>query len=250
MSPSMKTLLSSSILRILVPGLAFVVLLANQAAPFAEEEASFGLRLVFWLLVIGGAGGLTRLAQALIQRHCNSLDQLAQDALVVALITCFLIPFLWVIGWLFLFSVDEGGPGLLQIAQWAGLFATGLLVLRRCFPAEKAPSPTTKLQQRPRLVRRLPQNLDAQILRLTVRDHCVDVVTSAGTHTIRSRFVDAIQEMEPIEGHCTHRSHWVTQAAIESIERHAGKIQIRLINGDLVPVSRKYKPDLEKAGLL
>jgi LytTr DNA-binding domain len=246
----MKSFLSTPFLRILIPGLVFVVLLATQPAPFAEGEASFGLRLAFWLLVMGGAGGVTGLSQAVIKRHCDRLDQLAQDALIVALITCFMIPFLWVIGWLFLFPTGGGGPGLVQIAQWSGLFATGLLVLRRVFPAEKEAPPAKKFQERPRLVRRLPQDMDAQILRLTVRDHCVDVVTSAGTHTIRSRFVDAIQEMEPIAGHCTHRSHWVTQAAIESIERHAGKVQIRLINGDLVPVSRKYKPDLEKAGVL
>lgn len=246
----MKTLLSSSLLRILIPGLAFVVLMASQPAPFVGTEATFGFRFLFWFLVIGGAGGVTRFAQSAIQRYCGGLDQLGRDALIAVVVTCLMIPLLWVIGWVFLFPTAEGGPSLTTIAQWAAMFATGLLVLRRCFPAEQTIATKTEVQERPRLVRRLPQGMDAQILRLTVRDHCVDVVTSAGTHTIRSRFADAIQEMEPIAGHCTHRSHWVTQAAIESIERHAGKIQIRLINGDLVPVSRKYKPDLEKAGLL
>ena len=56
--------------------------------------------------------------------------------------------------------------------------------------------------------------------------------------------------MEPISGHCTHRSHWVTDAAILEIQKNNGKTYLRLRNDDLVPVSRKYKPKLEEDGVI
>ncbi|MEZ5714276.1 MAG: LytTR family DNA-binding domain-containing protein [Paracoccaceae bacterium] len=68
--------------------------------------------------------------------------------------------------------------------------------------------------------------------------------------TIRLRFSDAIAEMEPMQGYCTHRSHWVSHAAISGVEREPGKLFLRLVNGDRVPVSRKYRPELEKARIV
>ena len=67
---------------------------------------------------------------------------------------------------------------------------------------------------------------------------------------IRLRFGDAIEEMDPVDGFCTHRSHWVARQAVSGAERERGKIFLRLENGDRVPVSRTYMPDLEEAGLL
>ncbi|MES0825971.1 LytTR family DNA-binding domain-containing protein [Ruegeria sp. SCP11] len=85
---------------------------------------------------------------------------------------------------------------------------------------------------------------------MTVRDHSVEVVTSEGTITIRSRFTDAIAEMELVSGHCAHRSHWVADDAIVGVERKGGMTFLRLRNNDLVPVSRKYKPMLEQDGIV
>ena len=68
--------------------------------------------------------------------------------------------------------------------------------------------------------------------------------------TIRSRFYDAVAEMEPVQGHFTHRSHWVVDRAISGVERQGGKTALRLSNGDLVPVSRTYKPMLEQDGVV
>ena len=213
-------------------------------------ETSFMLRFLGWSLVIGQAGIVAHLSQRYVHQKLGDQTRIVQDGLIVCLITVLLTPGVWLVIWGFQWASAVGVPDVLSVAKYGVLFATGLLMLRRSFPVlDEVVDPTPDVEH-PRLLRRLPIDLDTQILRLTVRDHCVDVVTSAGTHTIRSRFADAIDEMDPVLGHCTHRSHWVTRTAIESVERQAGKIHIRLVNGDLVPVSRKYKPGLEDAGVL
>lgn len=103
----------------------------------------------------------------------------------------------------------------------------------------------------PRLAKRFEEAATGQVLRLTVRDHLVDVVGEHATETLRMRFVDAIDEMEPVVGYCTHRSHWVCRDAISEVLREPnGKIHLHLRNGDKVPVSRKYQPVLEAAGIV
>ncbi|MGD9866167.1 MAG: LytTR family DNA-binding domain-containing protein [Pseudodonghicola sp.] len=102
----------------------------------------------------------------------------------------------------------------------------------------------------PRLARRLPEDFQGPILRLSSEDHFVDVITAAAVHRLRMRFADAIDEMDTVEGDLTHRSHWVARAAIDGVEREGGRIFIRLVNGDRVPVSRTYRPGLEQAGIL
>jgi len=103
----------------------------------------------------------------------------------------------------------------------------------------------------PRLAERLPQGDDlGGIVRLTVADHFVDVIGHTGHERLRMRLADAVKEMEPVHGYCTHRSHWVAAKEIDSVQRIDGKTYLRMSNGDDVPVSRKFRPDLEAAGVL
>lgn len=101
-----------------------------------------------------------------------------------------------------------------------------------------------------RLVRRLPEDVAGDVLSLTASNHHVDVTTTQGRATLRLRLSDAIGEMEGVEGFCIHRSHWVSQDAILEVKRlNAQKIVVVLKNGDELPVSRKYRVNLETAGL-
>lgn len=103
----------------------------------------------------------------------------------------------------------------------------------------------------PRLMRRLPEGVKGPVLRLSANDHHVEVVTSNGHKALRMRMLDAIDEMEPVQGMCVHRSHWVALDAIARVEKiNAHKICVHLINGDEIPVSRKYRDHLVKAGLV
>ncbi len=191
---------------------------------------------------------VTWMARRLVNGRLLLTKLPVRDLAFAALILALFTPCLWVLAWA-LFSV--GGhetPALLTAANYGAIFSAGLVLVLR---GDSEPSPAVHgKSEQPRLVRRLPQDFQGLIYRLTVRDHNVDVVTSQGTFTIRSRFTDAINDMEPVAGHCSHRSHWVTDASIVRAEKSDGKTWLRLVNGDLVPVSRKYRPKLEEDGLI
>ncbi|MEL7099732.1 MAG: LytTR family DNA-binding domain-containing protein [Pseudomonadota bacterium] len=102
----------------------------------------------------------------------------------------------------------------------------------------------------PRLADRLSDSARGAILRLEAEGHYVHIVTEQGAERVRLRLADAVREMEPVVGHFSHRSHWVAQSAIVGSGQEAGKRVLRLSNGDVVPVSRTFQPDLDAAGVL
>ncbi len=228
-----------------VAGLVFIPLLAYSFAPFRDAALSFPQRLVFWTGVMVLAIGVTGVVGHLLRNRLHHYALLTRDIVFSALILVLFAPALWVLAGLVFWCGGQNAPGLTAVLPYGGLFATGLLLVRRREDPKGQP-----VRQPARLCRRLPQEFDGQIYRLTSRDHLVDVVTSEGVFTIRSRFTDAIAEMEPEPGFCAHRSHWVATGAIAGVEKQGSKTHLRLHNGDLVPVSRKYAPELEAAGLL
>jgi len=102
----------------------------------------------------------------------------------------------------------------------------------------------------PRLVQRLPMDIRGPLIRITVRDHYVDVYTDKGMHSLLMRFRDAADEVEGVEGFCIHRSHWVARRAIADVVMEKGRPFVIMNDGEKVPVSRKYRYNVEAAGLL
>jgi|CXWL01.1.fsa_nt_gi hypothetical protein len=115
--------------------------------------------------------------------------------------------------------------------------------------AAPLPSPTdirpTKLSQR------LPVKLqDAAILALQGEDHYVRIHTDKGSDLILLRLSDAIAEMGATPGARTHRSWWVSKAAIATVRRDNGRVALVLTTGAEAPVSRGYASELREAGWL
>ncbi len=240
----LKTLLVKPTPQRVIAGLVFIPLLAYSFSPFRGSELSFPMRLVFWVGVMALAVAVTWASRNFVRGRLCSAGLPVRDCAFSVLIFALFTPALWGFAWL-LFTCDgQQTPGPWSIAPYGLLFAAGLMLV-------VGPDQTEEQeQQKPRLARRLPETFEGEIYRLTVRNHSVDVVTSDGTFAIRMRFTDAIADMEPVAGCCTHRSHWVAESAIAGVEKTDGKIFLRLRNNDRVPVSRKYKPGLEQAGLL
>lgn len=143
-------------------------------------------------------------------------------------------------------------PGFWTMLFYAALICTTVAVLR-LFLQEvlgRRDVPEQPVLMEAVLLKRLPAEARSRILRLSAADHVVRVVTDKGETELRMRFSDAVNEMDGVEGYCTHRSHWVAVEAISGTRREAGRWVVELCNGDEVPVSRKYQPDLEAAGLL
>ncbi|SFT79509.1 LytTR family DNA-binding domain-containing protein [Sedimentitalea nanhaiensis] len=235
--------------------LGLCVLIAAMIGPFGTfESQSFLRRLIYWGLVgissvlIGH--GCHEIARHLVPRHRPILTDLLMSALMTVIFT----PLLWALTNGVLIHPTENGPVLARLSYHVATITIAICVARRILPGfETVGYFGTSVQEPtapPRLTRRLSPEFQGPILRLAVRDHFVDVVSAAGIETIRSRFADAIDEMDTVVGHYTHRSHWVARDAIVGSEWKKEKIFLLLTNGDLVPVSRKYRPELEEAGLL
>lgn len=115
-------------------------------------------------------------------------------------------------------------------------------------PAEAPTAPVTA-DEAPRLMRRLPGDAEGPIIRLSGRDHFVDIVTPKGRHSVRMRLSDAVNEMDGVDGLFTHRSHWVAREAIRDVERDGGKHYVVSTDEERIPVSRGKLSALEQAGL-
>ncbi len=229
-----------------LPGCICAVALAGTVDPFHGAQLPFGVLSIFWLLVLVLAAMSTCAAENLVPPRLRERHWLFRDVSVALCIIALFAPTLWLLFWTIARGFGGLSPSFSEIARYGVILATGLILLKRVVPLSEKQS----VKISPRLERRLPDGFSGEVLRLTVEDHSVCVVTTEGSHVIRMRFSDAIDEMEPVPGYCTHRSHWVAEAAIESVERQSGRISLRLLNGDMVPVSRKYRPALEEAGII
>ena len=104
----------------------------------------------------------------------------------------------------------------------------------------------------PRIIARLPHQMQAPMVRMTVSDHYVEVYTEKGSHKILMRLRDACLEAEAdgLNGFCVHRSHWVMHDAISHASRSGGREFLYLKDGTPIPIGRKYRHNVEAAGFL
>jgi len=228
-------------------------LAVSLAGPFGTfDELHYIQRLEFWSAIIGVSivlGGVARIFSRAIIREDQPVKQ---DVVAVLAMTAMFSPVLLVLAVTFIPRYQSVWPDIYRLVLYVFLISTAVFVVRRLLPGIE-PVSYLKEDDRgepPRLLRRLPPDFVGPILRMSVRDHFVDIVTPVKTHTIRMRFVDAIDEMAGVVGYCTHRSHWVVASAVQSVEQNGGKLVLKLVNGDVVPVSRKYRDELQDAGLI
>jgi hypothetical protein len=113
-----------------------------------------------------------------------------------------------------------------------------------------AATPAAAVAPAPRIVSRLAGLPCTEVLRLSARDHYVDVITRRAQTSLLMRLSDAMAEMDGISGVQVHRSHWVATAAVLGARRSGTRVVLDLVDGSSVPVSRGYRDRAEAAGLL
>jgi len=249
------------------PRLAIWAVIAVSLAltgPFGTfNSLTLAERLFYWSAIVVVSAILGRVCNLIAIRVAGPDHPLRSGVLMVILMTLAFTPLLW------LFSIRMIGDAMFS-ADWLQALAVTVaavsavvMVTRHALPrrttgAEEGQPPhdrtasfgATPLPAEPaRFARRLPIGFKLPILRLSARDHFIDAVTPSGTCAVRIRFADAVNEMDSVPGFCTHRSHWVAQEAIKACRREGGRDVLLLVNGDVVPVSRKYKPELVRAGM-
>jgi DNA-binding LytR/AlgR family response regulator len=102
----------------------------------------------------------------------------------------------------------------------------------------------------PGFLARLPESVRGDILRVSSQDHYVEVCTSSGRTLVLMRMSDAVRELEGFGGLQVHRSHWVHPSAVETVDRSGAKIELVLVTGDRIPVSRSYRDAVIAAGVI
>ena len=242
---------------------AAALLLAAVMGPFGTyEDLSLVPRTLFWGLVVTASILIGYVARVVATVVAGSDRPVLFDAVAVLMMTVLLAPLVKGIGLVFEpVFVFKMAP-LSDMYLYVFAVALSVFLFRRLTPGiepttyrfiagEEGSFPMQMEMPSPRLTRRLSSENQSTILRISARDHHVDIATETGTQTLRMRLTDAISEMEPVEGYCSHRSHWVARSAVARVEReNAQKTWLILVNGDRVPVSRKYRAELENAGIL
>jgi DNA-binding LytR/AlgR family response regulator len=231
--------------------LGFISFLFATAGPFGTYDAGdFGERLLYWFVLICVS---VLLAMAIIEtnrQYFSHVSFVTRECIAILAMTVIFTAFLEV--W-----TKFAFPGMVNKPPGYFLLASEVLVICAAISLTKYWIPhivrranlDEEMPAQPRLARRLPQDFEGQISRLTVNGHKVLVVTSQGHFDLRMRFADAVEEISELEGFCVHRSHWVAKTAIKGVITRNGRPVIVMNNGDEVPVSRKYQRNLEDSGL-
>lgn len=239
------------------------VLLCVISGPFGSLQAfTAPLRLLYWVpVIVGGAAASLFIRIALRLWYPEVAKAWIETATVILFTGSFgIVLLLW--SAFFTNSVNAVGflpSNTLQLLYlaivsgsflWMRTFFISVISNKAVTTAEPIPEPPVEVKSEPRLMRRLPAGERNQVLYLSAEGHFVNVHTDYGTTALRMRFKDAIDEMEGVEGYYSHRSHWVNRDAITSATKLNASWRLKLSNGDEVPVSRKFQPDLEAVGLL
>ena len=204
------------------------------------------LRIGFWGLLIGGAIVTVMFVCEVVKRATGEERTIGRDLRVAVIFSAIYGPVTW-------FGIETmGEPAsdlhmpIWKTTAYVFLVCGLVLYLRRVLGVGDEPLP-----QEPLLVRRFEGLSAAEIARVSVRDHYVDVHTVCGaSRSVLMRFSDALEELKGIEGLRTHRSHWVARSAVTGAERENGKVFLVTKDNARVPVSRGFLEEVQSAGLL
>ena len=228
--------------------------------PFDTHEAmTLPQRLAYWMISIPVIGLCTRFAIRTVMRHDRAgawplPARVAAAAAMAGFPASFIVLLLHgsLIG-----AMRFDAWGLIEVYVTVtiviGLVAYPFSLLAAARRAAEAAPPAQRLEaavEASPFLRRLPPKLGTELLSLGAEDHYIRVTTALGSDLILCRLSDAIAELGPSGGQRVHRSYWVAQGAVASVERKDGRTVLLLTNGETVPVSQSYVPSLKAAGWL
>ncbi|WP_058315427.1 LytTR family DNA-binding domain-containing protein [Cognatishimia activa] len=249
-----KTLFSKLTLSIWVVATLLTVL----SGPFGTFEEMTSVQLaIYWTSVTTSSILLGYLAYALTRCTLGFEETTLSRMMAGTLGTFFIATDVFALShWVYDFA---DGPSYLSLLGWVGFVFFSVILGRFMFSQaieknaqENRSSPIqivvptpSETSPEPRLFQRLPSGAHGRVYRLSANDHFVHVRTETGEHKIRMRLRDAILEMDGVDGVCVHRSHWVPLDVMVSVRKASGKISVVLNNGEVVPVSRKYRENVD-----
>lgn len=201
------------------------------------------MRLLYWGMIVIGTASIGHATASAIEtflrrRNIPVFLEMVAVSVLTAIPVCFVVSLIWA-----LFGTNPLNGHLLPLYGQCVVVLGCLTVFFHVFAA---PEISVKSCSRPRLLDRLPLNSRGRLLRLTARDHYVEVETETGSALLAMRFRDAIAEAAGEQGVQTHRSHWVALHAVTGRSRQNGKTVLLLRNGHAVPVGRTFRTAVAK----
>lgn len=229
----------------------FLTVLMALAGPFGSyEEVPLINRLGFWLVVTALAIVLAVAVRVVVYSRLG-LAGIWPAGMVTSTTVAALFSYP-----LFLVMDRSGSvyplmppqPG--ELALFIFCLTLGFCAIRHALDEGQTDPAAPVAPNLPRLVDRLSPDLRGTVWRVSGRDHYVDILTDKGTGSVLMRFSDAMAELDGIDGEQVHRSHWVAAHAVAGTVREGGRVFLRLVCGERVPVSRTYLPQVEQRGWL
>lgn len=235
-------------------GLIIIVsVLFTLAGPFGTFQAGEIIeRFAYWFVL-----NFVSLATALgvkyaVVKHFAPRSVVAVECLAILITTLLFTPFLWYWTMTMFPGLIATPPTMLWMGGIVLIICSSISALLHSVPflMDLTNQPIKPEVIEARIIRRLPASFDGKIVHLSVDGHIVRVFTDRGVFELRMRFADAVEEVSELDGVCIHRSHWVVLAEIVNVGTVNGRPYLLLSNGEEVPVSRKYQPNLETRGIL
>ena len=219
-----------------------IVLIFVVTGPYGTMESMpTGKRFAYWLILHAVAWSIAILfsifADALLRK---SLDRMFWRMMIGSLVAALPIGFaIGLVDYAFM-----GDPISIDSSLYRAVFALPLCALF-CFLTyltmhRQIEQATAELPLSTSILDRLKPQNRGTLLRLSVKDHYTEVVTSRGRELVLLRFSDALREIGGTPGLQVHRSHWVADAHVASLKRDNGKILILMRDGTQIPVSRSF----------
>lgn len=249
--------------------LVWVALVAvfGVSGPFGSYAAfAFPKRLLIWAMLIGVGLILGTLVRIFVDRNFTIKSTIGHTVVIGALNAILWTPLFYLVLEPKFGPISPDFPTYFEVMLFT--FATSCTVsmfrrsLRSVVFDALVPFEDTAVQPlsddlpsgevaiEVRLLQRLPEQMQGNLEAISVRDHYVDVRTTAGQASLLMRLSDAIAETEGVEGAQVHRSHWVAWAAVSHVEREGPKLVLVLHDGARVPVSRNHRNKVEARGML
>ncbi len=239
-------------------GLSFILatiagLFMTITGALGTGEAPLWVRVAFWLTVMN-SGSLIGMSVSSGVRAWGRLNASPWiEGLAVA--TGIAIPLTLIVTAarsLFFSMPMPSMPGMVWLFFYVWIVSVAMTALDGIIAARSegsAQADPLSLPIESRFHDRLPAHIRAgALIALEAEDHYLRVHTSSGDALILMRLSDAIAEIDAGLGAQTHRSWWVSRAAVQHATKGDGKGELILTGGLKAPVSRSHLSGLVRAG--
>ena len=96
----------------------------------------------------------------------------------------------------------------------------------------------------PSFISHVEPSVSGSIRVVEAQEHYVRVQTASGAGLALCRFRDALRELRQLRGMQVHRSYWVADEVVASVQKSRSGMRLVLDNGQEIPVSRRFEMEV------